>query len=242
MQIRFGQTLRVAAATLALGCLASAQAAVYTGRWDPIFGSPFGEAELGAGNKLAWTATATLVVPDSCLAVGGGNAIIDFEDTPNCDPGGSRAFLSAKIEFYNAEDPNNASQQETLVFEEALFNIERLHVVNGDIAGVETDAIAPVRAMNAIAGGGAYWFQPIFGLGAAVGGSFDTYVLYQNDLGSSPGEPLFQTATNAMALGQKSQFPADDIVFTRVVPEPGSLALVLAAALGAGWAARRRRG
>jgi hypothetical protein len=227
------------ASALLLASVAPAQAAVYTGKWDPVFGAPFSPTELGAGNELAWTATATLVVPDSCLTVGGGNAIIDFSTLPNCDGGGTRAFLSAKIEFYNALSPTNLAQQETLVFQEALFEIEKLHVVAGEIVGVQTDTTAPVRAMNAIAGGGAYWFQPIFGLGAGIGGSFDTFVLYQKDLSTST-TTSFQSATNALAAGQKSQFKATDITFVRVVPEPGSMALVLAA-LGAGWAVRRRR-
>ncbi|MEO7851449.1 MAG: hypothetical protein ABIR94_04220, partial [Rubrivivax sp.] len=56
----FSAVLLGAAATL--GGAGTAQAALYTGKWDPAYGSIF--------PVLGWSATAVIYVPDPCLASG----------------------------------------------------------------------------------------------------------------------------------------------------------------------------
>ena len=50
-----------------LGSIGSAQAAIYTGNWDPAYGGIFPE--------LGWKASAIFDVPDACAAIGTGSNI-----------------------------------------------------------------------------------------------------------------------------------------------------------------------
>ena len=77
-----------AAATLG----GTAQAAFYTGTWDPAYGGPF--------PNLGWKATGLFDVPDACAAIGTGTGIPVS--------GGSCAgfdVLSARVDFYNVAAP-----------------------------------------------------------------------------------------------------------------------------------------
>ena len=100
------------AAAGALGGVGSAQAAVYTGNWDPIYGAAF------AG--LGWQASAKFDVPDACLALGNGSFGIS---------GACAGFqvLSAKVDFYDTSAPSTITES---------FDLHTNVIVNGiDLAG-----------------------------------------------------------------------------------------------------------
>src|SRR3954469_16382140 len=61
-RVRQAISMTVAAATLAFAA-GSAQAAVYSGRWDPSFGGIFPD--------LGWKGSATFILPDSCVGLTG---------------------------------------------------------------------------------------------------------------------------------------------------------------------------
>src|SRR5690349_430030 len=90
-QLRAGLAATAIGLFGALGAVSTADAAVYRGSWDPMFGGIFPD--------LGWKATATFDVPNPCLGLGDGAHL-----GSTC-PG--FAVLSAELDFYNAtNDPN----------------------------------------------------------------------------------------------------------------------------------------
>src|SRR5690349_21638469 len=81
----------VLGAAATFGGTGSAQAAIYTGNWDPAYGGIFPD--------LGWSASAVFDVPNSCLAAGDGNNI------PISGPCAGFDVLSAEVSFYDVADP-----------------------------------------------------------------------------------------------------------------------------------------
>lgn len=113
-------------------CIAgSAQAAVYTGVWDPLYGAPF--------TNLGWRGTATYVVPDTCEISGTG----DVSNALDC--GSAAAVSSAVVEFYDA----SATVQSTLAtlnFNPSSMLIGTLRYLNGNLDQLTTTASNLVAA------------------------------------------------------------------------------------------------
>ncbi len=212
--------IKVAAASLALsmvgmlGLVSSAQAAVYRGSWDPIYGTPF--------DSLGWKGSATYFLPDDCVGING-----------TCtDP--DMAVLSATVQFYDIADPGQTVLQ-TLEFNPSV-TIYGMDVSETQMTGVDTGFFNPVKGTTPIAQymGNDYYFSLIFHEGQAQ-------LFYTSDATTSPicaaggfGGPILGVC------GYSSQIP--DVVYTAVPVPEASTWMLMAAGLGAvGFAARRRR-
>lgn len=94
---------RTAALAVLAGCALPAHAVLYTGSWDPSFGSAFPD--------LGWRGEATFFVPDACLSLDGW-----VQNTDSCSAS-QMQLVSAEVGFYSLSDPDNPALQETLLFD-----------------------------------------------------------------------------------------------------------------------------
>jgi hypothetical protein len=119
------------AAVVLAGSWSSANAAVYTGVWDPPYGSPFSTLTTGLG----WSGTAEFFVPDSCVP--SGDALV-INPLPvffgGC--GGAAAVTSAQVTLYDIQNPGNNA---TLTFAPSSFYVGLLAYDNGELEGLLTD-------------------------------------------------------------------------------------------------------
>lgn len=208
-----------AVATTGLLGAAGAQAALYTGQWDPAYGGIF--------PSLGWKASAVFDVPGSCLALGTAN------DVPvTAGPCAGFSVLSAQLQFYDVAAPGTVLGTYALNPSVIVTGVD---VAGGALAGVDTgffDYVVP--ASLAVAGSGSYSFSLIL-----YGGTL-AQLAYANPIATSPGCAFLPVPGARCGL---SANPAQG-VFTAVaapIPEPETWALMLAGLglLGAG--ARRRR-
>jgi hypothetical protein len=202
----------VLSAAATLGSVGPAQAALYTGKWDPAYGGIFA--------NLGWEASAVFDVPNACLALGSSN------DHPISGACAGFDVLSAQVRFYDIANPS-------LIL--GTYNLNPNVIVNGiDIAGSQLTGIDSgffdffVPALS-IAGGGTYSFSLIL---------FDSdmaQLIYANPLTASPicGYTHFGNTTCGI-----SETAATGVFAP--IPEPETYVLMLAG-LGALALARRRR-
>ena len=206
----------VGAAIAALGALAgagSAQAAVYTGNWDPAYGAPFA--------SLGWQASASFDVPASCL----GQADGSYGATGAC---AGFSVLSATLEFYDIAAPGTILESFNLNTD--VF-ISGLDIAGGQLVGIDTgtfDAVVPSGGSLAIAGGGAYAFSLFL-----YGGTY-AQLIYTKPTTASPICTPFST----YECGYSANAAVGTI--TPAVPEPETYTLMLAGLGALGWVARRR--
>lgn len=100
-----------------------AQAAVYTGVWDPTYGPPF--------SNLGWRGTADYFVPDSCVPTG----TVDLNNATAC--GGGAIITAAQVQFYDITDTGQATIS-TLVFNPASMLVSTLRFVSGELTQLTT--------------------------------------------------------------------------------------------------------
>jgi hypothetical protein len=200
-----------AAATL--GSIGSAQAAIYTGSWDPAYGTIF--------PQLGWQASALFDVPDACLALGTGSNI------PISGSCAGFSVLSAEVDLYNVASPSTILQS---------FNLNTNVIVNGidisggQLSGIDTGFFNFFVPTLPIAGSGDYSFSLIL-----FGGN-KAQLIYADPTTTSPGcafLPVDRASCGVSANAAAGVFAP--------VPEPETYALMLAGLGALGFAARRRR-
>src|SRR5512134_1643547 len=97
-KVKLGGAVVAVAASFAFA--APAHAVIYTGDWDPAFGSAFPD--------LGWRGDATFFIPDACVGLSGW--VFNFGQCSGMK------ILEAEVEFYSLSDPTEATL-ETLVFD-----------------------------------------------------------------------------------------------------------------------------
>jgi hypothetical protein len=108
-------------AVATLGSAGSAQAATYTGHYDPAYDGIF--------PQLGWEASALFEVPDACLAIGNGTNI------PIIGPCAGFYVLSAEVSFYNVANPNTILNSYAL---DPNIIVNSINLAGGDLSGIDT--------------------------------------------------------------------------------------------------------
>lgn len=194
------RALAIVGLTGALFAAGQAQAVQFVGRWDPAFGSFFPE--------LGWRGEATFFVPDACLALDG------WVLNSNSCSGFDMAIVSAEVEFYKLSDPANPAFHETLHFDVPSPLVGSMKIEDGMLAGV-LGTFGYTRASTLPLAGGPY---------------SEFLLFFENDiarLAFTYDPPEGRTVYGV----SDRQAPNGDRPFMTfsVVPEPGSLALLLTA-------------
>jgi len=104
-------------------CGGSAQAAVYTGIWDPPFGAPF--------DGLGWRGSATFEVPDFCIPEG-------TADVSNGACEGLAAVTAARVELYAVNPDGPEPTLTTITFNPASLVVGTLRYVGGELTQLAT--------------------------------------------------------------------------------------------------------
>jgi hypothetical protein len=232
---QFRKALRCAAlaAVAALGANGTAQATLVVGVFDPSFGV--------ALPGVNFAGTAQFTISQDCLNLALPLTGAFIYSTYNCGGGGSgMGFLGAHVDFTGT----STGQVDFLANPAAVLG---MYVKDHQVIGVQSTVIGPATSTLP----GALQFDLLFGLlNPSIGSDEDHFPGSDgdNDLDDFPASTFQTTSLFLVTAGctpgsaanacQRSN-PAQ----TTFVPEPGSLALVLAA-LGAGWVTRskKRRG
>ena len=207
----------------------SAQAAVYTGVWDPPYGAPFGTLTTGLG----WRGTAEFFVPDTCVPAG--DAVV-INPLPailgGC--GGAATVTNAQVELYDVAQAGTPTLA-TLVFNPASFYVGLLQYDGGELEGLLTDfsnllttSLAPMFGITS-----STQFSLIFTLDGPRLAWVDCG--YGGDYGDSE-RSSYSTSTHGHGCrgGINSDAPGYQPEFTiSRVPEPGTLALACLGLLAA---------
>jgi hypothetical protein len=199
-------------------CGGSAQAAVYTGIWDPPFGAPF--------DGLGWRGSATFVVPNFCIPDG-----TEVVSNGACE--GRAAVTAAQVEFYALNAGGEEPTLTTITFNPQSIAVNALSFVRGALTQLDTSLSALQLAPEP---GGVVPEGIFFGLQFTFDGP---------RLAWSSCE-VFDTKNCRTGFNDNLNFPAR-FVITRVsdsdsVPEPASLALVALALASLAWMRRRAAG
>lgn len=212
---RFAEGLRRRGAILsflaALTWAAPGQAALYGGSWDPAFGPAFPD--------LGWRGEALFYVPDACLAQSGW-----VFNWASCSSFGMQ-LVNATVDFYSLSNPSNTALQETLVFGTASDAVLKMNIQEGSLAGV-------VGTFD-------YFLSSTLPI---AGAPYTDFVLFFNGAYAQ----MFYVSKPAEgwpSAGFSSLNPASggsSAMTFHLIPEPGSLALVLTGLALIGWSTRRR--
>lgn len=209
----------VLGAASVLGFAGSAQAALYTGNWDPAYGGIF--------PSLGWRASALFDVPDTCLALGSAsNVPVNGSSCAGFD------VLSASVSFYNIANPSDILES---------FNLSTNVIVNGvniagsQLSGVDTGFFNYFVPTLPIAGGGSYSFSLI------LYGGTNAQLIYAQPIATSPTCANPFTPVSGAVCGVSANAATGVFAPVGPVPEPETYALMLAGLGALGFVARRRR-
>jgi hypothetical protein len=198
---------------LAVACLAGpAQAAVYTGVWDPTFGNPF--------TNLGWRGQAQYDVPGSCEPSGSG----DISNAVDC--GGLASISSAMVELYDVTASGQPTLA-TLVFNPASMTVNTLRYVDGVLTQLSSGASALVDPTEDLSA---------FNVDASV--SF--FLQFSLTDGPRLGWTSCGSEFNDCQRGFNDGVNNPPRFSINRVPVPGTLPLAGLALLALGAAARRR--
>ncbi len=250
MTRRLGSAALVSVAALvSLAVVPAAQATIYVGAWDPLFGSPFTSA-------FGWRGTVTVNVPGNCgVPIATGTVTKDNTAGNDCDSFGRAYVQSAQVDFYDTTPANPLGS----IFWNytGLGNAESngvfvnfMEFVDGTLENLRTSELpsqAPPFSVNPtyIASSGSYEFSLQFlqnGIPSVspplIVSGYSGPVLFAHrwydDCGDDVCYQTFRAAVDTDA-GQPRNFAF------RAVPEPTTMALVASALLVAGAAGRRGR-
>jgi hypothetical protein len=201
---QFKNWSRTVAATCAVASMFSvatpAKAVIWTGAWDPAFGSAFPD--------LGWRGEASFFLPDACQSEEGW--VFNFE---SCSGSGMK-ILSAEVEFYKLSDPTNAAFQETLSFNIPSSAVLSMRIEDGVLAGVI----------------GTFLYSRPSTLPIAGGPYTDFVLFFEDDIArmgfvSDPPE-----GKRTSGFSDKNPSDGTPFITFRVVPEPAVWTLLLLAA------------
>ena len=144
----------VVGAAAMLGGAGPANAALYQGNWDPLYGGIFPE--------LGWKASALFNVPEPCLAVGNATNVL----VSSC---AGFNVLSAQVELYDKDAPDTILGTYNL---NPNVNVTNFDIAAGQLSGIDTGYFSYFVPSLSIAGGGAYSFY--LTLSTAPGRSWST--------------------------------------------------------------------
>ena len=130
-----------AAATL--GGTGTAQAAIYTGNWDPALRRDLSRPGLERHRRSS-------TCPDACLALGNGTNI------PISGPCAGFNVLSAQVDFYDIADPEHDPR---VVQPGHDVIVNGIDIAGGQLTGIDTGFFDYFVPTLAIAGGGTYSFS-----------------------------------------------------------------------------------
>lgn len=204
----------VLAATM-FGMASPARAALYSGNWDPTYGSIF--------PNLGWRASAVLDVPTSCLALGSGNNI------PISGSCAGFSVVSAEIDLYNITNPSAILGSYAL---STNVIVNGINLAGGQLTGIDTGFFGYFVPTLAVAGSGNYSFSLLL-----YGGNL-AQLIYANPTSTSPGCAFLPVGGAHCGLSANA---AIGTFTTLPVPEPETYALMLAGLGAIGFVARRRR-
>lgn len=212
LKIGFRTVAAVVAMASMFGLASPAKAIIVIGAWDPAFGSAFPE--------LGWRGEAKFSVPDACLAESGW--VFNFE---SCS-GDTMKVLSAEVEFYKLSDPTNPLFHETLSFDDPTSLVLAMRIEDGLLAGLYATFDYFVPSTLAIAGG------PYT----------DFVLLFEDDIARLAFVSDPPDGPKTRGISDRNTPDGSPFITFRVVPEPGSLALVVLAVVTMGFSLRRRPG
>ena len=201
------------AAAASIGGAGAAHAAVYSGTWDPAYGGIF--------PSLGWRASALFDVPDACLAIGNGTNVPISGACSGFD------VLSAEVSFYNVANPATTLQSYAL---DPNVIVNGIDIANSKLVGVDSGFFDFFVSDLPIAGGGKYSFSLLL-----YGGN-QAQLIHAFPQETSPGCAFLPVPGADCGVSAN----AATGVFAPI-PEPETLALMLAGLGAVGLAGRRRR-
>lgn len=201
-----------------------AQAAYFTGAWDPAFGVAFPD--------LGWRGEAEFFVPDACLANSGW--VFNFN---SCSNWGMK-ILSAEVEFYKLSDPTNTVFHETLEFDVPDSFVLKMQLDDGLLTGLFGTFLYSRDSTIPLAGGPYTEFVLFFEDDFARLG----FVSHPQNCNERRGYGHGEDCKPEYGVSEK--YPREGgspLITFRLVPEPAGLPLLLIGLGALGFWARRRK-
>ena len=207
----------VVSCAVLLGAMAPAQAKTYGGSFTPPFG--------GAFPDLEWSGSGTFFIPDTCEALPTGWYA---NSGPTC---GGMTITNGQLVF---ESIGNLHADE--VFNFGTASVVNMYVDGGSLHGVESTFIGGfTSAYYNTVGVTPVWFWLKFEKQIAVGPNLSVVQLYYNAVGEGPD----CIVRHDCSIFGESESTA--ILHLTPIPEPQTVAMMIAGLLGVGAVVRRRR-
>lgn len=222
---RLARTALIAAG-VSLAGVGAAQAALWTGAWDPRYGKPF-DGNFDA-DILGWRGISVFEIPDECVVVG----------TVNSSSCAGMALVSAQVTFYDFQ--TDATVETFNYAPTDLSSFSATFGAGGVLTSLVSDFFAPRSPVSDFSVINLYTFSLQF-----VADGVRMYHTKDYDLWGYPVGPYSPEKCDKSFLLRISQpwvcgysgtysdgtsAPAIVVTYSKV-PEPGSIALLFAAGL-----------